>query len=98
MPWPPERLERVKKSSFPSALKVQEPSWYWVRMLGEKLTLLVEVYTPEGGKGNEFTHTERIVLVDQDGKIRGFYNGLDKQMMDTFYNNLASILVGIPQQ
>ena len=55
------------------------------------------VYTPEGGKGNEFTHTERIVLVDEEGTIRGFYNGLDKQMMDTFYNNLASILVGIPQ-
>ncbi|MBK6482871.1 MAG: SCO family protein [Chitinophagaceae bacterium] len=79
--------------------------WYFLR--GEKETVwkmaqegfkVPVVYTPEGGKGNEFTHTERIVLVDQDGKIRGFYNGLDKQMMDTFYNNLASILVGIPQQ
>lgn len=78
--------------------------WYFLR--GEKETMwnmaqqgfkVPVVYTPEGGTGNEFTHTERIVLVDAEGKIRGFYNGLDKQMMDTFYNNLASILVGIPQ-
>ncbi|MBX7108374.1 MAG: SCO family protein [Chitinophagales bacterium] len=78
--------------------------WYFLR--GEKQTVwnmaqqgfkVPVVYTPEGGKGAEFTHTEKIVLVDEDGKIRGFYNGLDKQMMDTFYNNLASILVGIPQ-
>ncbi|MGB3074356.1 MAG: SCO family protein [Chitinophagales bacterium] len=78
--------------------------WYFLR--GEKQNVwdmaqkgfkVPVVYTPEGGKGAEFTHTEKIVLVDEDGKIRGFYNGLDKQMMDTFYNNLASILVGIQQ-
>lgn len=78
--------------------------WYFLR--GDKQTVwsmaeqgfkVPVVYTPEGGQGAEFTHTEKIVLVDEDGKIRGFYNGLDKQMMDTFYNNLASILVGIPQ-
>lgn len=79
--------------------------WYFLRGEKESVWNMAQqgfkvpvVYTPEGGKGNEFTHTERIVLVDEDGKIRGFYNGLDKQMMDTFYNNLASILVGIPQQ
>ncbi len=55
------------------------------------------VYTPEGGTGNEFTHTEKLVLVDGDGNIRGYYNGLDKERMDSLYNNLASILVGIRQ-
>jgi protein SCO1/2 len=78
--------------------------WYFLR--GEKQTMwdmaqqgfkLPVVYTPEGGTGSEFTHTEKMVLVDADGKIRGFYNGLDKQMMDSLYNNLVQILVALPR-
>jgi protein SCO1/2 len=81
-----------------------DDKWYFLR--GEKAEVwkmaqegfkIPVVYTPEGGTGNEFTHTEKLVLVDGDGNIRGYYNGLDKERMDSLYNNLASILVGIRQ-
>ena len=76
--------------------------WFFLR--GEKHAMwnmaeegfkLPVVYTPEGGTGNEFTHTERIVLVDASGKIRGFYNGLDRTAVDSLYNNIARLLVGM---
>jgi len=65
--------------------------------MAEKGFKLPVVYTPEGGTGNEFTHTERIALVDATGKIRGFYNGLDKTMVDSMYNNIARLLAGTKQ-
>jgi protein SCO1/2 len=51
------------------------------------------VYTPEGGLGSEFTHTERIALVDMEGKVRGLYNGLDKDQLDSLYNNIGMLIV-----
>ncbi|MBA2421673.1 MAG: SCO family protein [Chitinophagales bacterium] len=79
-------------------------SWYFLRGKKEEVWKMAEegfkvpvVYTPEGGTGNEFTHTDKLVLVDGQGNIRGFYSGLDKERMDSLYNNLASILVGIPK-
>ncbi|MCS6917039.1 MAG: SCO family protein [Chitinophagales bacterium] len=53
------------------------------------------VYTPEGGLGFEFTHTNRLVLIDAEGRIRGFYNGLEKESVDQLYNDLGRLLIGM---
>ncbi|HYV93616.1 MAG TPA: SCO family protein [Chitinophagales bacterium] len=45
------------------------------------------------GTGYSFTHSEKLVLVDEKGKVRGFYNGLDKAEMDSLYNGIASLMV-----
>ncbi len=44
------------------------------------------------GTGYSFTHSGKLVLVDQDGKVRGFYNGTDKSEMDSLYNNIGLLL------
>jgi protein SCO1/2 len=44
------------------------------------------------GTGYSFTHTQKLVLVDAEGKIRGFYDGLDKTEMDSLYNNIGLLL------
>ena len=44
------------------------------------------------GTGYSFTHSEKLVLVDDQGKVRGFYNGLDKAEMDSLYNNIGLLL------
>lgn len=42
--------------------------------------------------GYTFTHTQKLVLVDAEGKIRGFYDGMDPAEMDSLYNNIGSLL------
>lgn len=44
------------------------------------------------GTGYSFTHSEKLVLVDDKGKVRGFYNGLDRAEMDSLYNNIGLLL------
>ena len=44
------------------------------------------------GNGYSFTHSDKLVLVDDKGKVRGFYNGLDKSEMDSLYNNIGLLL------
>jgi protein SCO1/2 len=75
--------------------------WYFLR--GDKETIWNTVekgykvsvgYAPDSiGTGYSFTHSEKLVLVDGQGKVRGFYNGTDKADMDSLYNNIASLIV-----
>lgn len=51
------------------------------------------VYTPEGGLGFEFTHTNRLVLIDSRGQVRGLYNGLEKESVDQLYNDIGRLLI-----
>ena len=100
----PDRDSIPVLKEYSTRYEATDGKWYFLR--GEKQRVwdmaqqgfkVPVVYTPEGGVGNEFTHTEKMVLVDADGKIRGFYNGLDKSMMDSLYNNIASLLVALPR-
>ncbi len=51
------------------------------------------VYTPEGGQGGEFTHSEKLVLVDDQGMIRGFYNGLDAEKVKQLHDDISQLIV-----
>jgi protein SCO1/2 len=74
--------------------------WYFLRGDTQTIWNTVEKgykvsvgYEPGTGSGYSFTHSEKLVLVDDKGKVRGFYNGTDKADMDTLYNNIASLIV-----
>lgn len=42
---------------------------------------------------NKFIHTGRIVLVDEKGQVRGMYNALQRDEMDSLYNSMAQLLM-----
>jgi protein SCO1/2 len=96
----PDRDSIPVLKEYAASYGAKPGKWYFLR--GERQTVwdmaqtgfkIPVVYTPEGGAGNEFTHSERIVLVDAEGNIRGFYNGLDRADVDSLYNDLAALLV-----
>ena len=41
------------------------------------------------GDENDFIHTEQFVLIDKERRIRGFYDGTDKEDMNTIKNDIA---------
>lgn len=47
----------------------------------------------EGDGGfQDFVHTENIVLVDEKGRLRGFYDGTDSKAMSHLFNDLQVLL------
>ena len=75
-----------------------DPDLWWF-MTGEKS----EIYTlarksyfsclDEGDGGfQDFVHTENIVLVDDQGRLRGFYDGTDTKAMSQLFSDLEFLL------
>lgn len=54
-------------------------------------------YAADSAGGYTFTHTEKLVLVDSHGMVRGFYNGLDKAEVDSLYQNIGLLLARAAQ-
>ena len=47
----------------------------------------------EGDGGfQDFVHTENIVLVDAEGRLRGFYDGTDSKAMSQLFNDLSFLV------
>jgi protein SCO1/2 len=47
----------------------------------------------EGDGGfQDFVHTENVVLVDSQGRLRGFYDGTDEQAMSRLFRDLTFLL------
>ena len=68
----------------------------WIFLTGDKRTiynLARKSYfaaTTEGDGGiNDFIHTENFILVDKEKRIRGYYDGTDKNDVDRLMNDIS---------
>jgi|DewCreStandDraft_1066081.scaffolds.fasta_scaffold00348_61 protein SCO1/2 len=65
-----------------------EPRWSFVTGAPEAVRALVTrgfrlALEEQGGRGDEpIVHSDRFVLVDRNGRIRGYYHGLDSTALD----------------
>jgi protein SCO1 len=73
----------------------------WYLLTGPKKALYdharyqYKLPVPQGdGDPADFIHSDRMVLVDQEGRIRGFYNGTDKLKVDTLILEARILLHG----
>lgn len=78
----PERDTPPVLAAYASKHKAIEGKWYFVT--GDKKQLYDVARNsyyitamPGDGTGDDFIHSEKIVLVDKDKRIRGFYDGTD---------------------
>jgi protein SCO1/2 len=78
--------------------------WYFLR--GDTATIWNTIergykvsvgYQPDSAGGYSFAHTEKLVLVDGNGMVRGFYNGLDKAEVDSLYQDVGLLLASAAQ-
>ena len=75
-----------------------DPDLWWF-LTGEKseiYTLARKSYFSCLGEGDggfqDFVHTENIVLVDDQGRLRGFYDGTDSKAMSQLFRDLEFLL------
>ncbi len=64
-----------------------EEDIYWQAREGYKLTAFPSD-TAQGG----FFHTDQIALIDQEGKIRGYYDGTSTKAVDQLFTDLHLLL------
>ena len=64
-----------------------EEDIYWQAKEGYKLTAFPSD-TAQGG----FFHTDQIALIDQEGKIRGYYDGTSTKAVDQLFQDLHLLL------
>lgn len=63
------------------------------RLAQEGFRLSVASASENGGQdGNTFIHSPRFVLVDREGRIRGYYNSLDPEAIRRLHRDLRTLL------
>src|SRR5262249_2886306 len=92
-PDPPAVLREYVKKSNPNTQRAPLPTGdktqlYDLSIKGFKLAL-----EDTGGTDAEpITHSTRLVLVDKQGKIRGYYGGTDEDDMRKLFTDAAALL------
>jgi protein SCO1/2 len=94
----PEVLDR-----YAASLGGVDPRWLFLtgphdtmhRLIGEGFHLSVAEKQPgEAAAGELITHSDRFVLVDPAGRIRGYYHGDDEESVRTLVADLEKLLAG----
>ena len=70
----------------------------WQFITGDKIDLYrlarnafrISATEGDGGPG-DFIHSENLVLVDQKGRIRGYYDGTDRKQVDQLISDIAKL-------
>ncbi|MEL6345224.1 MAG: SCO family protein [Myxococcota bacterium] len=94
----PEYDTPQKLRDFAKRSQITSPRWFLVT--GERAEIYRlgrSVYFAEGSMGktkgaDEFLHTESMVLVDQNGHLRGIYNGLDAEAVGQLIADAQALL------
>jgi len=70
----------------------------WQLLTGEKKSLYrfarkgLSIEATEGSSDDDFFHSEKIVLIDREGHIRGYYDGTDKADIDLLLSHIDRLL------
>lgn len=96
----PETDSIATLKAYAQRYKALDGKWYFLTGQKEKLYTqartgyLLPVQDGDGGP-DDFIHSERLVLVDPEGKIRGYYNGTDARQVDTLILETKVLLSGL---
>ena len=87
----PERLEH-----YAEMLNANTKSWRFLTGEKKEIYRLARnsffVTASAGDGGNlDFIHSENLVLTDRQGRIRGYYNGLDESAMETLSGDILKL-------
>ncbi len=94
----PDVLRRYAAAAAPAAadtrgwLFLSGPSERIHRLVGEGFHLSVASGGPGSSPGDLITHSDRLVLVDPDGRIRAYYRGGDEDSVDKLADDLLRLL------
>ena len=87
----------LKRKAYEQELNVEAPKWRFVT--GDKkhiYDLARKTYfaaTTEGDGGvDDFIHTENFILVDKEKRLRGFYDGTNKEDVDKLIDDIYTLL------
>jgi protein SCO1/2 len=92
----PESDSPSRLKQYAALFKANTSQWQF--LTGSKTDLykfarkgMLIVATDGDGGPNDFIHSERLVLVDKQKRIRGYYDGTDKEQVERLYNDIIKL-------
>jgi len=91
----PEVLREYKQN-----FGAMEGKWFFLtgekeaiyRIAREGFKLAAEEVVSQEGEVSDFIHSDRFILIDRKGLIRGFYNGTDKKQVQKLIADIRKLL------
>jgi len=87
----------------PTSSKLPTPNWFFVTGTKDSLYKMArESYLLDNEKNNsinvkdQFIHTQFFAVVDKEGRVRGVYDGLQKDELDKLSQDIESLLKETP--
>jgi protein SCO1/2 len=92
----PKRDSSARLAAYADKFAIQLGQWQFIT--GDKKDLYrlarnayrLSATDGDGGPG-DFIHSENLVLVDQKGRIRGYYDGTDRKQVDQLITDIAKL-------
>jgi len=91
----PERDSVKRLAQYASRFQIDGN---WNLLTGKKeliYKLARKVYMVDASEGDggdqDFIHSDKLVLVDQLGRIRGFYNGTDASQLEQLFKDISRL-------
>ena len=92
----PEHDTAAVLAEYKRKLGVDNKAWHFLTGVKDSIYRLAGegylVYAAQGKGTNEFFHSQDLILVDPDRRIRGIYDGLDPNEVDTLMDDIDVLL------
>jgi protein SCO1/2 len=95
----PERDSIKVLKQYSKKYNALENKWFFLTGNGSVIRDSIGVkgfkvpVVPDDPKDGQYSHTDRFILVDGDGIIRGYYGILSEGYIDSLYNGIERVLV-----
>ncbi len=83
----PEILDK-----YSSKLQTNNKNWHFLTGSREDITVVMRDQFKLGDKEEPVFHSTFFALVDRNGYIRGYYDGLDKQKVEKLFKDITMLL------
>ena len=87
----PERDTLSELTSYAERFKANISKWHFLRGDKEQVELLLNA-TKLGVPDEITNHSTRVVLIDKEGYVRGYYQGLDPKMTPELEDHIDALL------
>lgn len=88
----PERDTPAALEAFRAKYTAQSDRWIFARPTRAELTDFAQGLKLVVGDIGDFAHTSRLVLIDRQGYVRGYYHGTDEEQVSRLLGDARSIL------
>lgn len=88
----PENDTPAVLAAFARKYHADSTKWHFLTGVREEITRLAVESFKVGSLEEPIFHSDRFVLVDRQGRVRGYYDGTQPKSINTLFKNIAALI------